>query len=282
MASLNAYLGIDGGGSKTRSLLIDAQAKPISDGLAKTSNPYNIGYPEAACHIDQAVQNALAKIEPDRVTIVSIFCGIAGVRNPEEQQKLANEFTRYSWAKNAALEIDHDLAIAYEASLGDQPGICLISGTGSSCIGKDSTGAIGIASGHDLDDANPGSGYAIGRDAIDAGLVTSDSSDRKAIADLAQKLIAKASQGDESALSILEENAEALVILIRQTHSKIRLSDTFDIATTGGLGTADTIYRALLLEKLVNAFPEATIRQSQTTPVEAAARLAIRHSTSIT
>ena len=271
------FLGIDGGGSKTRALLIDANASPISEGHATGSNPYNIGYAASAFHIDQAVQDALFNANPTNIEIASVFCGIAGIRNADEQSQLAKQLKFFSWARNARISIDHDLSIAYAAAFEDNPGIALICGTGSSCIGKDPSGNVIWTSGRHLGEDDPGSGYAIGLAAIQSGLVPQNpSEDRKTIAALAPQVIELATQGNRIARDILESNVNALVSQVRHVYSKLKLETIFSLGVIGGLGCADTFYRNLFLQRLASVFPDATPRFTNRSPVEAAARLALR------
>lgn len=273
---IQAFLGIDGGGSKTRALLIDFHGSPISEGDAPGSNPHNIGYPRAASHIDQAVHEALDNAGQKDLEIISAFCGIAGIRDSGEQGQLANELTRFSWAETVRLAIDHDLSIAYAAALEEEPGIVLICGTGSSCLGKDASGRIVRCSGRADSSNDPGSGYALGLEAIEAGLLSKTSEDRRSIAKLAPQLIKLAQQGNPRARNILESNADALIALARDAHSRLDLEDAFQLGVIGGLGSADGLYRNLLLAKTASAFPAAVIRFAKISPVEAAAQLALR------
>ncbi len=276
MATKTAFLGIDGGGSKTRALLIDANASPIGEGQAAGSNPYNIGYAAAASQIDQAVQGALLHAKPTNIEIVSVFCGIAGVRNSKEQSQVANRLETFPWTRNARIAIDHDLSIAYAAAFEEGSGIALICGTGSSSIGKDSTGKTVWTSGRHLSDDDPGSGYAIGLAATQSGLLTNPSGDRKEIAALAPQIIDLATKGDLIACGILNRNIDALVSQVSEVYSKLQLETNFTLGVIGGLGCADTLYRSLLLEKLASVFPHASPRFTNTSPVEAAAKLALR------
>jgi N-acetylglucosamine kinase-like BadF-type ATPase len=272
---IQVFLGVDGGGSNTRALLIDQNAHRISEGKSFGSNPHNEGYPQAASNINEAVQTALETAAPAQLKIESAFCGIAGIRNTEEQERLAKELQHFPWAQSDRLAIDHDVSIAYAAVLGTESGITLICGTGSSCFGKDLSGKTILTSGRTEIIDDPGSGYAIGLEAIEAGLVQELSNIRSEIAKLAPKVIDLAQNGMPAAQNILNRNANSLVKLIQETHSKIELGDTFNLGIIGGLGSIDTLYRKILLEKVLSEFPGSKIRLTRNTPVDAAAQLAL-------
>ena len=272
---IQVFLGVDGGGSNTRALLIDQNGDRISEGKSFGSNPHNGGYPQAASNINEAVQTALETAAPAQLKIESAFCGIAGIRNTEEQELLAKELQHFPWAQSVSLEINHDVSIAYAAVLGTEPGITLICGTGSSCLGKDLSGKTILTSGRTEIIDDPGSGYAIGLEAIEAGLVQELSNSRSDIAKLAPKVITLALNGMPAAQNILNGNADSLVKLIQETHSQIKLGDAFNLGIIGGLGSADTLYLKILLKKVLSAFPDAAISFTRNTPVEAAAQLAL-------
>lgn len=272
---IQAFLGVDGGGSNTRVLLVDQNGDRVSEGNSLGSNPHNGGYSQAASNINEAVQTAIENVASLQLKIESSFCGIAGIRNVEEQELLAKELRRFPWAQSARLTIDHDVSIAYAAVLGPKTGITLICGTGSSCLGKDLSGKTILTSGRTEVIDDPGSGYAIGLEAIEAGLVQEASDNRSDIAKHAPQVIDLAQNRIPAAQSILNRNANALVKLIQDTRSQIALEDTFNIGIIGGLGTRETLYQEILLDKILSVFPDATISFAKKTPVEAAAQLAL-------
>lgn len=271
------FLGIDGGGSQTRALAIDSRSRPIASGLASGCNPHNIGFAEAGNRINEAVLSTLETLDANE--IASIFCGIAGIGSIEEQTTLADTLSRFSWTRNANLKIDHDLSIAYEAGIGQQAGICVIAGTGASCIAKNDRGEFHKSHNRLPNGDEPGSGYAIGFDAIKAGIASVESETRKTVASLTRSVMELANRGNVSAREIIDENTTALVRLIARIHAQAHLGDAFPIVITGGLGSAETLYRILVLEKLSALFPKATIRYPRMTSVEAAAQLAFQLST---
>ena len=272
---IQGFLGVDGGGSNTRALFMDANGKHLSKGFAPGSNPHNIGYPKAASNINEAVQAALENAAPEQLRIASVFCGIAGIRNTEEQMLLTSELQHFQWTRNARLSIDHDVSIAYRAVLGKDSGITLICGTGTSCLGKDITGEIILTSGRTETIDDPGSGYAIGLEGIEAGLLQSTSTNRNDIANLAPQLINLAQEGNPTAQYILNKNADSLIELIRDTLSRLSLSENFNLGIIGSLGTTKTPYQDLILKKIASEFPSTVLRFTNKTPVEAAAELAL-------
>lgn len=276
--SLQTFIGIDGGGSKTRALAVDAQARPIKSYTVSGCNPHNIGFLAAGDRINEAVSHLIDSHDSKNRNVQSVFCGIAGIRTPEEQNELAKSLSRFQWARNGILQIDHDLSIAYEAALGNQPGICLIAGTGAACIAKSPQGEFYTASNRLPNDNELGSGYGVGRDAINAGILQSTSESRDAISNLAKSVIQLSHEGNIPAREIVDANTSSLLQLAIRVHSLAKLGEKFPIALTGGLGAAETLYRMLTLEKICVHFPMVDIRYPRMTPVEAAAQFALRNS----
>lgn len=275
--SSQAFIGIDGGGSLTRALAVDSQFRPLDSYTAPGCNPHNIGFVNAGDRINEAVSHTLETLESNGAEVRSVFCGIAGIRSTEEQTELAKSLSRFQWASNGILQIDHDLSIAYEAALGDDPGICLIAGTGAACIAKGHRGEIYTASNRLSNGDEPGSGYGVGMDAIDAGIFKSDSGSRDEISNLARSVIQRSHEGDIQARKIVDANTCSLIQLVNKVHTLAKLGEKFPVVVTGGLGSAETLYRMLTLEKITGLFPQAEICYPHMTPVEAAAAFALRN-----
>ena len=63
MAFRKLYLGVDGGGSNTRSLLVDSRFSPVGSGKALGCNPHNCGYKKAGNRIDESIANAIDSLD---------------------------------------------------------------------------------------------------------------------------------------------------------------------------------------------------------------------------
>lgn len=272
----NAYLGVDGGGSKTRAALIDSQGTILAAAEASGSNPHNTDYATSAANIDAAVRTAIEATSIASVRIVSGFLGIAGIRDLAEQQSLRKALEQYDWAMSSPLVIDHDLSIAYASVLADSPGIVLICGTGSAAFGKDPSGRTARASGRDLGADDPGSGYSIGKMALELGLARASDRSRDTVASLALKLIEMATNGDDQAIELLDRNAQSLVRIVANVQSKLALGSGFSIGLSGSLAVSKSYYHEMLREFLARRFPGAPIVLPQRDPVNAAAQLALR------
>jgi len=280
-SSKRAFIGIDGGGSKTRALAIDSEGRNLSTNTTTGCNPHNVGFQNAADRIDRVVASTCQSLRGEKFEVVSVFCGIAGIRTSDEKAKLAKPLSRFPWARNASVFIDSDLTIAYEAALGDRSGLCLIAGTGAACIAKDASGTFHTSSNRQPDGSEPGSGYGIGKAAIESGLLQEiKGGTRDAVSRQAEHVIELANRGDPKAREILVKNAQALAELAARVHVQANLGTAFPIALAGGLATANSVFRSLTSQYVSDLFPESELLPPHLTPVEAAARLALRQRSS--
>ncbi len=160
------YLGIDGGGTKTRCVLAD-EATVFA--TATTGGCSVIRHGEE--HAREALHNAIrqvcaaAKISPDRISAICI--GVTGAARPEIAGKIRGILTELvPGGTPTRIEVVGDNVIALEAAFGAGPGVIAIAGTGSIVYGRDAVGHTARAGGWGFAVSDEGSGYWIGRRAI--------------------------------------------------------------------------------------------------------------------
>jgi glucosamine kinase len=168
------YLGIDGGGTKTRCLLADETAV-LAKAMSGGSNIIRLGETQAREALHTAVRQACAaaKISPDQIRAISI--GVAGASVPEIAAKIRGILTELTPQISLAnIEVVGDNVIALEAAFGAGPGVIAIAGTGSMVYGRDAAGRTARAGGWGFAISDEGSGHWIGRRAISAILRARD------------------------------------------------------------------------------------------------------------
>jgi glucosamine kinase len=172
------YLGIDGGGTKTRCLLAD-ETTVLAKAMTGGSNIVRLGETQARQALHTAVRQvcATAKISPNQIRAICI--GAAGAARPEIAAKirtilaeLISEIAPETAPTN--VEVVGDTVIALEAAFGAGPGVIAIAGTGSVVYGRDAAGHIARAGGWGFAVSDEGSGHWIGRRAISAILSAHD------------------------------------------------------------------------------------------------------------
>src|SRR5579862_6715958 len=167
-------LGIDGGGTKTEAVVLDADAPqkgPIGAvGRAGACNIAAMPVGDALASILAASHVALGKARPDQIS--ALVAAVAGYSFAERREELADHLARAF--PNAALKIVPDYVAAFTGALNDAPGIVVIAGTGSVAYGENAMGRTHRAGGYGYLIDDSGSGYGVGRSALSAVLHAGD------------------------------------------------------------------------------------------------------------
>jgi N-acetylglucosamine kinase-like BadF-type ATPase len=159
------YLGIDGGGSKTAFVLEDETGAILGRAESGPSNWLSAGKEEATRNIRAGIQEL--KAIPDVVA-----CGFAGAGRPEGVQFFKDCLT--SLLPKAKIFVETDAFISYMGAIGIEPGVLLIAGTGSIAIGRRRDGSMIRVGGWGPVFGDEGSGFWIGREAIQSALRAND------------------------------------------------------------------------------------------------------------
>ena len=252
------YLGIDGGGSRTRFLLVDDQDKElahIETGTAK--------YPVGSPLTKTALSHGISKL-PVKPNIVC--AGFSGAGRPEAAE--GYRMALQELLPNSEIIIETDAFIAYIGALGLRPGVLLIAGTGSIALGRRKDGEMIRVGGWGPSFGDEGSGYWIGREAIRTALrahdvgtcpdfvraiaqaveldsitdVVSGHAAIPAVASIARVVIGQ--YPAEPAASILKEASLHLKTLVENAAAKIGLSDCEKCAV-GSVGTNPIIQQLI-------------------------------------
>jgi glucosamine kinase len=172
------YLGIDGGGTKTRCVLAD-ETMVLATAMSGGSNIVRLGETQARETLHAAVRQvcATANISPAQISAICI--GAAGADRPAIAAKIRMILVELisEIAHETALpkiEVVGDMTIALEAACGAGPGVIAIAGTGSIAYGRDANGHTARAGGWGFAISDEGSGHWIGRRAISAILSAHD------------------------------------------------------------------------------------------------------------
>jgi glucosamine kinase len=172
------YLGIDGGGTKTRCVLAD-ETMVLATAMSGGSNIVRLGETQARETLHTVVRQvcATANISPAQISAICI--GAAGADRPAIAAKIRMILVELisEIAHETALpkiEVVGDMTIALEAAFGAGPGVIAIAGTGSIAYGRDANGHTARAGGWGFAVSDEGSGHWIGRRAISAILSAHD------------------------------------------------------------------------------------------------------------
>ncbi len=252
------YLGIDGGGTKTRCVLTDETAV-LAKSMTGGSNIVRLGETQAREALHTAVRKVCDTVNIVPGQIRAICIGAAGAARPEIAAKIRSilaEMTPEIAPTN--IEVVGDTVIALEAAFGAGRGVIAIAGTGSIAYGRDVAGHTARAGGWGFAISDEGSGHWIGRSAISAILSARD-------------------QGLETALSAMVLHAwklTAIEELVQRANSTpppdfprlfpivLRAADAADAIARGLLVDAGgklASLTATVIHRLAPQGPEATL-----------------------
>ena len=172
------YLGIDGGGTKTRCVLGD-ETMVLATAMSGGSNIVRLGETHAreALHTAPRQVCATANISPAQISAICI--GAAGADRPAIAARIRTILVELTSEITpeivlTKIEVVGDMTIALEAAFGAGPGVIAIAGTGSIAYGRDANGRTARAGGWGFAISDEGSGHWIGRRAISAILSAHD------------------------------------------------------------------------------------------------------------
>ena len=166
---MHIYVGIDGGGTRTRCVLSNEHLDTIAVAEGNASNPLVVGFDNSADTIFRLIKNVCSKSgKKKNINIVAGIAGCGSKTNSDKLKDLLLKKLNLSRISVSNLEVVSDAQVALEGALDGKPGIILIAGTGSVLLGKDNSGKIYKIGGYGKLAGDEGSGYAIGLKGLQA------------------------------------------------------------------------------------------------------------------
>ena len=162
-------IGIDAGGTKTLCQLADASGTIIAEARGPGANLQASG----ELQVEKVLHDVMEEAIGERPIIPAVIClGIAGVDRPDDGIVVRGIMKRIGY--KARVIVVNDALVALEAGVPGEPGVVIISGTGSICYGRNSRGEAARSGGWGYVLGDEGSGYWIGRAALRAVLREAD------------------------------------------------------------------------------------------------------------
>jgi glucosamine kinase len=159
---MNAWMGIDGGGSNIRIVIVDnAMNVLVQIERTESANPNAIGREKSAALIHEIIHAALDK---SPVKISGLGIGVAGAAVIHSEAWLREIVTSALPGVFAVPSSDYEIALV--GALGERRGILLLSGTGSVAFGVNEHGESLQVGGWGYLFGDEGSGYWIGLEAL--------------------------------------------------------------------------------------------------------------------
>ncbi len=295
------FVGIDGGGTKTRAALLDAEGNILGIGQSGPSSIETVSPDISTNNIRESIKNAInaAKLSSQIIFIKAIFAGIGDVLSLDSKvkaEKNIRNITEYV-NEDTIVVIENDV---YGALYGGLPlqkeGIVIIVGTGSVAFGINKNGVSHRAGGYSYKEGDPGSSFYLGRQvikyiskAIDGRVKRTcfidevcdylgihDASsfinvceelyvDRTKTASLAKFVTKHALKGDNIAISIIDIATDELILMIKSVIEKLSI-ESKNLAIIGSLGNARG-FKEVFVAKLKKLDPNIRLSQSGIDPV---------------
>lgn len=294
---MKLILSIDGGGTRTRCVAIDADGNTLGSGESGPSNHLLVERATVRGSLSQAIDRALAASGKRPEEILCVVAGLAGVdydgKGADEMHALFGEIGYGNTV------IEGDMVIAHVGALAGEPGVLALAGTGSSVLGVGEDGTRVKVGGWGPVFGDEGSAYRIGQAALRAAArdfdergpkteltaavvnelgisdfkesieaVYLDEMQPREIAGLSKTVYRIAGSGDETALNIFKtagmELAECVTAAIRRlgfSNGKIRVS------FQGSVITSCEFMRESFCGSLYDKFPDASVIPPRFPPV---------------
>ena len=171
---MTLLLAIDGGGTRTRCLAVDADGHVRGEGSAGPSNHLHVPFADAARALRVATSAALDSARATSADVALVSAGLAGV--DVDGTGAAEAAAMLEPSGFGRLAIYGDMVIAHRGALTGEPGVIALAGTGSSVLGISAAGQCMKAGGWGPVYGDQGSAYQIGRLALTAAAEAFDGS----------------------------------------------------------------------------------------------------------
>ena len=294
-------LGVDGGGSATRSVIISTEGEVLATAEAGPSNPITIGAERALANILEAVDEASARCGVHE--FLASRLGVAGTDRSRLRQELLDGM-RPSFGDTAIVS---DAASALAGGTGCRPGVVVIAGTGSIAYGENRLGETARAGGWGWRLGDEGSGYTIGLKAILTALRAHDGRGPETV--LKQKIVSHLglgrlediidwiyepsreprdiaylvplvreaeAEGDEAAALLMAEAGAELGFVANAVIRRLGMSGEFPVSLNGGVFKQPSGYIIAFEEVVRREAPECALIKPRMPPLLGSGLLALK------
>ena len=304
--SHHLFLGVDGGGTKTQIALMNEAGEVTCEGFAGPSNPLRVGVETAVTNIAKAINEACDRDGVSRGDIAAATLGLAGVRRADLKRSVRESFIKRLGIRK--VEVVTDAEIALYATTQGKPGLVVIAGTGSVCLGKNDKGDMAISGGWGPLAGDEGGGVGIAQQALHTIAKASDGRgeptllsqraseyfrasgpenlivaiyspqiDNSRIAGFARLVVETAQEGDAIAMRILNDAGYELGLAACAVIEKLDLANRrVPIGCVGSIFQAGELLTTPMLDKVRQCATKAFLTEPAMPPSHAAALMALK------
>lgn len=282
------FLGMDAGGTHARAVLVTRDGRVAGRGLAAAANYHNVGIETAQARLVEAATRAWESAGKHFQPAAHAFLGCAGVKSPLDKSTVRAAAESVGLAPAGEVTVENDLHNALSGGLSGRPGIAVIAGTGTNCLGRDSGGRTFMCGGWGwlLDDE--GGAFGLALSAVKSAVRSADGRTRATsllpavlaffgvsdpdellacfyvekwtpgeVAEFAPVVVRHAAEGDAVAGAILAAGARSLGELVAGTARSLDFPGGPEVVLLGGCGRSGPPYQDLVEKALRTACPGA-------------------------
>ncbi|MEP6705130.1 MAG: BadF/BadG/BcrA/BcrD ATPase family protein, partial [Acidobacteriota bacterium] len=260
-----------------------------------------VGIETAVTNITKAINEACDRGGVSRGDITAATLGLAGVRRADLKRSVGESFIKRFGIRR--VEVVTDAEIALYATTQGKPGLVVIAGTGSVCLGKNESGEMAISGGWGPLAGDEGGGVGIAQQALHnvakasdgRGIATmlsqraseyfrasgpenlivaiySPQIDNSRIAGFARLVVETAQEGDEVAMQILNDAGYELGLAACAVIEKLKLDNRkVPIGCVGSVFHAGELLTKPMLKKVKTCAAKAFLTEPMMPPAHAAA-----------
>ncbi len=298
-------VGVDGGGSRTRVVLADANGTVLArvEGGASALRPGQEGV--AADIIKALIGEALAQAERTETRPAVCVVGVAGAGQERAAQALWAALAQRRIADDVSVQAD--ATIAMDDAFGDSAGVLLIAGTGSVAFSRGPDGKLERCGGWGPNVGDEGSAAWLGKRALSVITAAHDGREPEtaltgavltalelesledlipwaanatpgALAQLAPVVMQVAAGGDLRANALISFCVEDLALHVRTLARRCFTDEraAIPVAFAGGLLSRGSLVRKRLEQRLKSAVPGAAVKSEEVDAARGAIRRARR------
>ncbi len=302
-------LGIDAGGTKTVALLADADGCVVAEGRAGGANLQGHGELEVEKVLHHVIDQAMQKFPSPPA---AVCLGLAGVDREGDGEVIRGIMRRLGFRAHTLIVNDALIALVagvplVEGASAVSQGVVLISGTGSIAYGVNRHGVAARAGGWGTSLGDEGSGYWIGRRALNAVARDADgrgprthltplvlahfslsrpeqlvseiydhAQGKRAIASLGATVERARAEGDVVATEIMRKAADELTLAAASVIARLAMrGEQFPILLSGGMIRGAQWLADEVTTRLAEVAPRSIVSMLAGEPATGAVRLAL-------
>ena len=267
---MRTVLAIDGGGSKTDVVVVNADGAVLAHAQGPSSQPQVVGLPAAIAVLDELVGKVSAAVaRTDQLPVADhAAVYLAGLDLPQELAAVREQVDQRFWGRETV--VANDTFALLRAGTESPDAVAVVCGTGINCVGRNASGATTTFPALGMLTGDWGGGYHLGQLAIWHGARAEDGRgeptslqhrvaehfgcpsvqrvgeamhlgelDVRRIGELAPVVLAAASDGDRVAGKLVDRLAQEIALFVTVSLRRLGLQDSpADVVLGGGVARA--------------------------------------------